>query len=1138
MDFLYARAWYSKALALSNLKNEVGSEKNFEKALEAFDTLLEVNCQDSVAWQYKGSILSHLNRPEEALEAFEKALECDSANISALYLKGLTLSYLDMPENALKAFQSVLERDTENEGALYYSGLILNRFSRVEEALEAFTKTTELNPENFRALYNRGVNLSISGRNEEALEVFGKTLILEPLYAEAWKGEAKAFFSLGRKKEALKSCKKALELDPACASTWETQAIVLKSMGRKEEALGAFERSLILQPANAKNQAEKGKILGSLGRYKEALKAFDGALQLDDILTEAKIGKGRALLALGHVQEAFTCFRKVVETDSESSEGWGGIGSCLLALERYYEALQAYEKASSLGSEDCYTLNGLGEVYYKLEAYSDALETFERILFLDPENPFAWNGKGNVLYKLGKYRDALEAYENLLTLDYESVPARYNKGIALSRLKARNKNIFEESLENQRQTAFKKYLELSGKYSEEEFDAKGWIYRGFAFAELGQYREALKAFENGLKTEEENPFPKIYKGLTLICLGKYEKALEIFEGIEKTFEAISLIEEPNFEKNQINSEKERKEEYKERSELRSEFLTSSEGKSWLEIFRIAKGFTLDALDRYEDALLAFEEAEEILERGKIAAFGKGLLFVHCREWEKALRIFDRILFSNPEDQQALVIKSYVLIQLQDFEKAAGILKSLSDERMKNENTPLISGISLDLPYCLSGFAYSELGDFKEALMAYKKALEVNPKNIHARNGLAELYFRLGNNKGALKELEASIIEAPDDVFSRNLKGRIDLEEQAYEDALEDFRRALALNPEDRRLLLWDSFARYMYAEAFFGEENASFRHILLAAAGKLEKANLDFISENAKFKNPRSNNLKSESSNSEDFELKNSRFGNSELETLELKGLELKDLQFKSLEFKSSELEKLESGSPALKGLKKKTFKHEINLENSKSENKELRACTLYLLGFFYYRARYFQKSAQTLEECVNLKASMYAEKSAAVLLDRIHSGPLRPSWWEWWLYSEPYGLLKKIGFGTIFLFIFSLLLAHPAASTLPLISGVSFYANQILNQLALITGSGSISWPLYGREYAVFILALFSILLIPEFGPRKRQKEEFQFEMPLLPALNFEVPVSLLDEFTKELQRSLFFPEPMEESIVNYGNF
>lgn len=679
---------------------------------------------------------------------------------------------------------------------------------------------------------------------------------------------------------------------------------------------------------------------------------------MDDTLIEARIGKGKALLAVGNSQEAFTCFRKVVEIDSESSEGWGGIGSCLLALGKYNEALQAYEKASS--SKNSYNLNGLGEIYYKLEAYSKALETFKRVLTFDPENLFAWNGKGNALCKLGKYREALEAYENLLTLDYESLPARYNKGVVLSRLKIRNKNNFEQTLENQLQTAFKKYLELSGKYSDGEFDIKGWKYRGFAFAELAQYREALKAFENNLKSEKEDPFSEIYKGITLICLEKYKEALEAFETAEEALETLYPVKDTAAE----NKQKDRKEKEKERSGLESEFLNYPDGKSQLEILRTAKGFALDALGRHKDALQAFAGVKGISEEGKVAAFGEGLVFVHCNEWENSLKTFNRILPLDPEYPQALVIKSYIFIQLQESEKAIRVLKNLSGERMKDEWVPSsISTICSDLPYCLSGFACSKLGDFEGALLAYKKALETNPKNIHARNGLAELYFRLGNNKGALKELEASITEAPDNVFSRNLKGRIDLEEQAYEDALEAFRRALALDPENRKLLLWDTYARYIYAEASFGEESARFRHILLAAAGKLEKANLD-------------HNL--------DLELENSKSEKPKSEYPELKNLKLENLELKDL-----------------KGIN-------LKLEDLRSENKELRAYTLYFLGLFYYRTRYFQKATQRLEECVDLKTSTQVEKSAVLLLKNIRAGPLRPAWWEWWLYSEPHGLLKK----------------------------------------------------------------------------------------------------------------------------------
>lgn len=1019
MNLLYARAWYSKALALLNLKNQIGSENNFEKALEAFDDVLEVNPEDAVSWQYRGNTLRYLDRPEEALEAFEKALSLDPDNIPARYFTGLTFGYLNLPEQALVAFEGVLERDERHAGALYYSGISLKQLSRNEEALDAFTKAAEFNPENIRAWYYRGAVLSALGKNEEALEAYGKTILLEPSHAGAWEGEAKACLTLGRGEEALQACEKALELTPASADTWETRGRILECMGEKEEALKAFEKSLLLESGNANLRVEKGKLLGGLGRYREALEMFESALHLDGHLIEARICKGKALLALGNHLESLDSFNKALKIDSKSSEGWSGTGSCLLSLGRHNESLQAYETALSLGPEDSCTLGGLGEVYYKLGNYSEALDTFERALRLDPENAFACNGRGNTLCRLGKYREALETYETLLALDYESLPARYNKGVVLSRLKSVG-NDFEEVFETQLQAAFKKYLELSGGLPEEKNENENWMYRGLAFVELGEYKEALQAFDNAMKTENEDFSPWIYRGIVLICLKRYEEALKTLEGAEEAIYAA------------VSAEKSGEGERKREKEKYGAF-NSAENKSQLEMLRNAKGFALDALGKREDALKAFESARRLSENGVIAFFGKGLVFARCCEWEKALKAFDRILIFNPENTQASVMKAFALIRLEEFERAADVLDSLGKE-----------DVCSDLPACLQGFVCSRLEDFERALGAYRKAIKANPKNFHARNGIAELYFRLGNSRGALKELEASITGAPENAFSMNLKGRIELEEQACEDALDSFRRALALDTEDRKLLLWDAYARYVYAEAFFEAETARFRYMMLAAAGKLEKAAC------------------------------------------------------------------------------------------LRSEDNEIKAYALYFVGLFYCRARYFRKAVERLEECLELKTPGEVKKPAALLLKSIQTGPLRPTWWEWWLDKKNHGLLKKMGFGLIFLVIFSLLLAHPAASSLPIIS----WPESVVNHMFALAGTNYISWALYSREYMTLILFLLSILLLPEFRSVRQENEELELEILTPPSPDFNIPVTILEEFTEKLEKNLFSLEPMEESIEKLGYF
>ena len=375
------------------------------------------------------------------------------------------------------------------------------------------------------------------------------------------------------------------------------------------------------------------------------------------------------------------------------------------------------------------------------------------------------------------------------------------------------------------------------------------------------------------------------------------------------------------------------------------------------------------------------------------------------------------------------MKAFALIRLQEFEKAVAVL-----EKIITDDT------SSDLPACLLGFACFRLEDFERALEAYRKATIANPKNFHARNGLAELYFRLGNSRGALKELEASISEAPENAFSRNLKGRVELEEQTCEEALESFRRALALDTEDRRLLLWDAYARYMYAETSLEENSARFRYMLLAAAGKLEKG--------AIWQRP---------------------------------------------------------------------------------EDNELKAYAFYFLGLFYYRAQYYQKAVERLDECLRLEAPAEVKKCASQLLKNIQTVSLKPAWWEWWLNAKTNSLLKKMSFGLIFLFIASLLLSHPAASTLPIISWPASYVNYIFSL------TGYISWPIYSIEYIIFILFLVSILLLPGF--RQSRPEEPELETLTPPPPNLDIPESILEEFGERLEKNLFSPEPMEESVRKLGN-
>lgn len=69
-----------------------------------------------------------------------------------------------------------------------------------------------------------------------------------------------------------------------------------------------------------------------------------------------------------------------------------------------------------------------------------------------------------------------------------------------------------------------------------------------------------------------------------------------------------------------------------------------------------------------------------------------------------------------------------------------------------------------------------------------------------------------------------------------------------------------------------------------------------------------------------------------------------------------------------------------------------------------------------------------------------------------------------------------------------------------------------------------------------VFILFLVFILLLPGFRQGRPSEEELEPLTPPYPDL--DIPESIIEEFGEKLKKSLFSPEPMEESVSKLGDF
>ena len=93
--------------------------------------------------------------------------------------------------------------------------------------------------------------------------------------------------------------------------------------------------------------------------------------------------------------------------------------------------------------------------------------------------------------------------------------------------------------------------------------------------------------------------------------------------------------------------------------------------------------------------------------------------------------------------------------------------------------------------------------FDEAEKAYLRALQINPDYAEAHNNLGAIYEQLGRLADAQEEFRAAIRDRPDYPLARFHLGRILVNEQKYDEAIQQLQRALT--PED------DKTPVYLYA---------------------------------------------------------------------------------------------------------------------------------------------------------------------------------------------------------------------------------------------------------------------------------------------------------------------------------------
>ncbi|KAJ2745915.1 glucose repression mediator protein [Coemansia sp. BCRC 34301] len=339
-----------------------------ERALVAYDNALRYNPYSQIALSQIASIYRSREDFEKAVEYFQRIVNIDSTNGETWGAIGNCYLMLDEMPKAYHAYQqAIFHLPNPKEPKLWYGiGILYDRYGSYEHAEEAFNAVMNMDPTFDKAseiFFRLGIIHKCQGKYAQSLECFNRILAEPPKPLT----ETDIWFQIGNVHEL------------------NSEFVLAKD---------AYERVLRENPQHGKVLQQLGALYfrpnTSLSNVDAAVQLLTRAIEVDRDKTEAHTWYllGRCYMVQRQFNKAYEAYQQAVYRDGNNANYWCSIGVLYYQINQYRDALDAYSRAIRINSN-------LSEVWFDLGALyeacnnqvNDAIDAYSRAAEIDRTNP-------------------------------------------------------------------------------------------------------------------------------------------------------------------------------------------------------------------------------------------------------------------------------------------------------------------------------------------------------------------------------------------------------------------------------------------------------------------------------------------------------------------------------------------------------------------------------------------------------------------------------------------------------------------------------------------------------------------------------------------------------------------------------
>ena len=449
------------ALLKAHLHRHLGDDSG---AIRQYKRVLELDDRLAAAYGALGYLRLPLDE-KKALQAFESAVELEPQNASFHFGKAQALQKSGRTEDAIQEYKQTISLDKENAKAYAELGY-LHTQSRPKEAVEYFDRAIALMPENPYYYAAKGEALLLMPHKPaEALESFNQAVLHDPgnaqlqlrlaMLLEQENNLASAvehyrfavslnqtlkdgYYGLARllcesePESALPYINSAISLDANNGDYYYIKAQILSQLGLRLEALEQLKKSMYVLPGQNAEVLEELSQMLSGDSLRVALMYINRAIELKPNNSAFICSRANLLYAAGQKSMAFNQYALSSKFDPQNHQALFGAGR-ILSERKDKKALEYLNKAIALAPDiAAYPACKAAFLARSHETLEQALACYDAAIMLDMQHWPVILEKAELLFKNGDFLSAQESFRRVLLINQDCAQANMRMCILLA----------------------------------------------------------------------------------------------------------------------------------------------------------------------------------------------------------------------------------------------------------------------------------------------------------------------------------------------------------------------------------------------------------------------------------------------------------------------------------------------------------------------------------------------------------------------------------------------------------------------------------------------------------------------------------------------------------------------------------